>query len=105
MRRLRPRPGSGRGRFAMVPSVFRRMAAGGDGSTLRLHEAATGKQVHELTGHAHWVQHSAFTPDGKQLVTASMDKTLRLWDVATGKELRKFEGHTEGVLSVAVSPD
>jgi WD40 repeat protein len=80
-------------------------AAGSDAGELRLYEVATGKQVHELTGHGGALQHVAFAPDGKQVLTASMDKTLRLWDVASGKEVRKFEGHTEGVQSVAVLPD
>jgi RNA polymerase sigma factor (sigma-70 family) len=33
----------------------------------------------------------AFTPDGKKLVTSSMDQTVRLWDAATGRELRRFD--------------
>ena len=32
----------------------------------------------------------AFSPSGKQLVTASVDGT-RLWDLRSGKEVRRFE--------------
>jgi RNA polymerase sigma factor (sigma-70 family) len=33
----------------------------------------------------------AYTPDGKKLVTSSMDQTVRLWDAATGRVLRRFD--------------
>jgi len=47
----------------------------------------------------------AFSPDGRQVLTGSLDGTARLWDAQTGQELRRFEGHTEPVWSVAFSPD
>lgn len=33
----------------------------------------------------------AYTPDGKQIVTAGRDQAIRLWDRATGQEVRRFE--------------
>jgi RNA polymerase sigma factor (sigma-70 family) len=33
----------------------------------------------------------AYTGNGKQMVTAGLDRTLRLWDAASGQELRRFE--------------
>ena len=30
---------------------------------------------------------AAFSPDGKRIVTASVDKTARLWDAETGKQI------------------
>src|SRR5262249_41083037 len=47
----------------------------------------------------------AFTPDGKLLLTGSLDKTVKVWDVAGGKELRTLAAHDDWVLSVAVSRD
>jgi WD40 repeat protein len=35
-----------------------------------------------LTGHEDQVRSAAFSPDGKRIVTASLDKTARIWRVA-----------------------
>jgi WD40 repeat protein/uncharacterized caspase-like protein len=56
-------------------------------------------------GHSSWVRSVAFAPDGKQVLTGSMDNTARLWDARTGKELRTFTGYSNGVKCVAFSPD
>ena len=58
-----------------------------------------------LTGHANTVNGVAFSPDGRLLATASVDKTARVWDPATGRHLRSLAGHTGTVLWVAFSPD
>jgi WD40 repeat protein len=47
----------------------------------------------------------AFTPDGRTLVHAGLDRVVRLWDIATGKELAALEGHTATLYAVAVAPD
>ena len=46
-----------------------------------------------------------FSPDGKQLVSGSLDETVRLWDVETGACVKTLKGHGDSVWSVCFSPD
>jgi WD40 repeat protein len=45
-----------------------------------------------FVGHADWVWSANFSPDGKQIVSASRDKSLKLWDLA-GNCLQTFVGN------------
>jgi len=47
----------------------------------------------------------AFSPDGKTILTGSLDKTARLWDAATGRPVGPPMEHSGEVMSVAFSPD
>jgi WD40 repeat protein len=49
-------------------------------------------------GHTAGVVSANFSPDGKQIVSASADKSLKLWDLA-GNCLQTFIGHTTLVSS------
>jgi len=56
-------------------------------------------------GHRAGICSVAFSPNGRQVVTASDDDTAILWDTETGTKLRVFQGHTNGVQAVAFSPN
>jgi len=61
-------------------------------------------------GHMAKINAIAFTPDGRQLVSASDDKTIRVWDLASGKTVRTIRGESAPgpagkVFAMALSPD
>jgi TPR repeat protein len=73
--------------------------------TARIWDAASGREILRLVGHADIVQSAAFSPDGGRVVTSSDDKTARIWDATTGRELLTLSGHKAGVVDAVYSPD
>jgi WD40 repeat protein/tRNA A-37 threonylcarbamoyl transferase component Bud32 len=55
-----------------------------------------------LTGSPNWV---LFSPDGKTVVSTSLDKTVTLWDVESAKPLETLRGHSSSVQQPVFSPD
>ncbi|BCL38029.1 eIF2A-related protein [Nostoc sp. MS1] len=62
-------------------------------------------QVNILEGHSNQVYSVAYSPNGRQLASASRDKTIKIWDISTGKTLNTLSGHNSEVRSIAYSPD
>lgn len=56
-------------------------------NTVRLWDAASGENLHTLTGHKDAVNSVAFSPDGKQIASATGYGEIKLWDTTTGEEL------------------
>ncbi|MEM9769408.1 MAG: TIR domain-containing protein, partial [Cyanobacteria bacterium P01_D01_bin.71] len=63
---------------------------------LRQIQQATTKIPNRLLAHEDWVNHASFSPDGQQMVMASMDGTARLWNLETGESI-VLEGHEDTV--------
>jgi WD40 repeat protein/serine/threonine protein kinase len=72
---------------------------------VRLWDAASGRLLHTLSGHANRVPSMSFSPDGTRLVTASLDQTARLWDVRTGAVIAMLPGHAAVVRQAFFSHD
>jgi WD40 repeat protein len=90
---------------AFSPDGSRLAAACWDDRTIKVWDAASGRELHNLHGHTGQLFSVAFSPDGSRLASASVDHTIKVWDAASGKELRTLKGHTSAVRSVAFSPD
>jgi WD40 repeat protein len=89
--------------------------SGGTNSPARLWNVVTGKEVGVFIPppgspninplSTPTINSVAFSPDGRFVLTGSLDRTARLWDAANGQLVRNYVGHTNSVTSVAFSPD
>jgi WD40 repeat protein len=70
-----------------------------------LWDAKTGRLLHRLVGHRSLVTDAEFSPDGRELVTASDVHDARIWDVASGRLLHVLRGHFFAVRTASISPD
>jgi RNA polymerase sigma factor (sigma-70 family) len=86
------------------------VATGGYDNTLRLWDAATGKEIARLgllngPAYSGAVYSVAFSPDGKIVAAGGSDQTIRLWDPQTGKEVRAITTKLGAFPALAFSPD
>jgi WD40 repeat protein len=65
----------------------------------------SGDDPRLLLGHSGIIWEVAFSPDGKQIATASMDGKVKLWDTSSGDEIITLTGHSNFPTQVAYSPD
>ena len=68
---------------------------------IHLNEIETGRLLQTCKGHGNPVTGSAFSSNGRFLVTCARDKTARVWEVETGKSLRVLDGVPNAVSAFA----
>ncbi|MEB3324629.1 MAG: TIR domain-containing protein, partial [Cyanobacteriota bacterium] len=74
----------------------RRVVSGGDDGTLRLWDAASGRELAVLEGHKGRVSSVGWSGDGRRVVSGGADGTVRLWEAESGRPLAVLKGHQGG---------
>jgi RNA polymerase sigma factor (sigma-70 family) len=92
------------GKTLLAGAGIRDRPAAGMKYVIRRWEVASWNEQQPLQGHTDHIRGMVFTPNGKSLLTASLDKSIRLWDWATGKEERRWE-EPEYVCCLTLSAD
>ena len=72
-----------------------RLASASDDQTVKVWDAAAGKELLTMSGHSKGVESVALSPDAKRLATADLDVTARMRDATTGKELLTLSGRVK----------
>ncbi|MEO8394212.1 MAG: WD40 repeat domain-containing protein, partial [Chloroflexota bacterium] len=73
---------------------------------ISLWDAQTGAKIRDFDPeHTSAISTLQYSPDGKEILSASQDYNSILWDAATGHEIRRFVGDTDVVVSAHFSPD
>ncbi len=90
-------------RLAVAPDG-KRLAVGATDGTVRILDAATGREALRRALHTQAVTGLAYNPAGDRLATAGWDRTVKISDAATGAVLHVLRGHGHKVQSVAFHP-
>jgi WD40 repeat protein len=75
------------------------------GGSALVFDIQSGKVTAGPFRHPHQVSSLSFSPDGKLLVTASLDKTAQVWSLETGQPVGKRFEHSKAVFTAGFSPD
>ncbi len=81
------------------------MACAGTNNSIRVLDAATGKDIAPSAGHTAGVSAVALSPNGQFIVSGSAVGQIYLWDAKTGQKVRHWSCPTEADVVVAFSPD
>ncbi|KAL1914934.1 uncharacterized protein VTP21DRAFT_7850 [Calcarisporiella thermophila] len=79
------------------------LAVAGDDLGIRIVDIETRRVVREFWGHRNRITDMAFFPDGRWLVSTSLDATIRTWDLPTGYLIDAFRVESVAT-SVSFSP-
>jgi WD40 repeat protein len=84
-----------------------RIAVGSADETARVLDVTDKTAVREsfaLRGHAAAVLGIAFLPQGRAIVTTSVDRSIKAWSGEGGRLIRTFSQHTDAIHAIAVRP-
>ncbi|MBA3867704.1 MAG: hypothetical protein H0X30_00970 [Anaerolineae bacterium] len=72
---------------------------------MTLYNLADNKILVSFSGHTKPIRSTAFSPDGKYIVSGTDYGEMILWDSSTGQIIRQFVGQKSDVMDVKFSPD
>lgn len=81
------------------------IATGSSDRTIKIWEAATGRELRALKSGNTGIKALAYSPDGRVLASSGNDGKLRLWETASGQERAVINAHPKAVLALTFSPD
>src|SRR5262249_38091385 len=76
-----------------------------NGQSIRIWDAADGKELRRWPAPGHIAPGLAFSPDGKELAAGGLDKVVHRWDPVTGKALPALRGHGDFVTGICFAAD
>ncbi len=82
-----------------------KLVAGGYGSTVRVWDVATGRQIHRFESGDAGFDSVAVTSSGRYAIGGCSDHTLRVWNLETGDEIIKLTANAPVTHRLALSPD
>jgi len=89
-----------------INSTGSRVAFVDKNGSLRLADARSNSIIRNVNAHSGRIMDVRFSPDDRQIATASVDKTVKLWDVNNlGNRPIIIGRHDSFVFAVAFSPD
>jgi WD40 repeat protein len=65
----------------------------------------TGRLIRTFVGPQGWVIPIFYVSNGRQILSAGIDRTPKLWDINSGAVLRSYVGHTAAVRALTISPN
>lgn len=63
----------------------------------------SGYHLIDFVGHTDCISSVAFTPEGKNVITASIDGTVKVFDTLNGKLVQDLKGHHGPIFSMAIN--